>query len=476
MNAEWLGRLFVCLWVVLPLSAHAWELDSPWPDPLQTNPKELDTGVTLPGDNQPGNCPAFKDFSNPLTLAEAVDLALCNNTQVRAAWSDIKAQAAAAGVARAAYLPVVSGSISRRNDSTRYPGSRIPTQKISSTPLNGVLSWRLFDFGGRGANHDAAMHSLAAALATHNAVLQKTLATVVQSYFDAQVAQSAWQAKTLSEEIAGNTLAAAKRREAKGAGTSGDTLQATTALARAALEKNRAQGNYRRAISILLYGIGLSSQTQVMLADDLHEPLGQAAQDLEQWLKEAQKQHPAIVAAREQLEAARYKAAATRSEGLPALDFTAGYYENGRLDQTATETRSRETVVGVTLNIPLFDGFAHTYKVRASEAQVERQAATLQDTEQQVLMEMVKAHADAVSALGNLDASARLLAAAQEALQAAQRRYTNGAADILEILNTQSAFFDAQQERIRSLAEWRSAKLRMLASAGTMNRADLNPR
>ena len=85
-------------------------------------------------------------------------------------------------------------------------------------------------------------------------------------------------------------------------------------------------------------------------------------------------------------------------------------------------------------------------------------------------MEVVKAYADAAASLQNLQASKNLLIAAQESLNTSQRKYDKGAADILEILNTQSALSDAKQERIRSLAEWCSARLHLLANAGVMGR------
>ena len=83
-------------------------------------------------------------------------------------------------------------------------------------------------------------------------------------------------------------------------------------------------------------------------------------------------------------------------------------------------------------------------------------------------MEVVKAHADAGSSFRNLQASKRLLDIAAEALAGSQRRYGKGAADILELLNTQAALADARQERIRSLAEWNSARLRLLACVGVL--------
>lgn len=481
MNGKFLPAMAALLILVLPpnLPAAAFdaptELATPFQDPLMAEPEQLERGAVLPGDGAPVSCPVAKDFSAPLRLSEAVDLALCNNAQVKMAWAAIKVQAAASGVARAAYFPTLSGSLSYREDKTSYPGSGIKSRTIDNSPINAALTWRLLDFGGRGANLDAANQALVAAMANHDAMLQKTLATVIQAYFDAQVAKAAWQAKEHNEEIARNTLATAKRREDKGEGSTGDTLQATTALARASLENNRARGGYLKALSVLTYEIGVPMHTTIILADDLEEPGRHAADGLEAWLREAQQRHPAIVAARAQLESARHRLTATRSEGLPFVNFSANYYEDGRLEQTPTAARTREYLYGVTMTFPLFDGFSNTYKVRGVEAQVEQKGAELRGTEHQILMEMVKAHADASAALHNLEASAKLLKAAEEALQTVKRKYEKGAADILAILSTQAALAEARQERLRGLAEWRSARLRVLASAGMMGRSALLP-
>lgn len=127
----------------------------------------------------------------------------------------------------------------------------------------------------------------------------------------------------------------------------------------------------------------------------------------------------------------------------------------------------------MTLNVPLFEGFARTYKVRGAQAQSEQSEAQLRDTELQVLMEVVKAHADTLSSIENLQTSYLLLEAANASRQSSQKRYDNGVADVLELLSTQNALADAQQERVRCLAEWRSANLRLLASTGMMYRAHL---
>jgi hypothetical protein len=58
-------------------------------------------------------------------------------------------------------------------------------------------------------------------------------------------------------------------------------------------------------------------------------------------------------------------------------------------------------------------------------------------------------------------------------IESSQKRYDKGAADILELLSTQSALADAQQERVRCLSDWRSARLRLMSSAGVLGQYGL---
>jgi outer membrane protein len=452
-------------------------LTTPFVDPLHTRPGVLDSGVTLPGDTAPWQCRTDKDFSTPLALSEAIDLALCNNPQVKTAWAAIKVQAAAVGSADAAYLPTLSATDSRLRTGTVYPDSGISSSSVTGNTVYASLSWRLFDFGTRAANRQSANSLLVAALADHEASLQKTLAQTIQAYFDVQSARAAWQAKEQGEVIANDTLESAKRREANGVVARSDTLQAATALAKAVLDKNRALGSYRKNMSILIYAMGLPAESKVVLAeesekDDLESrignPIAQQTEDLDAWLRDAQKSHPAILSARAQWQAAQSNIASARADGLPTIDFSGNNYQNGYPGQGLQAINSHINTIGISVTFPIFDGFSHTYKVRGAQAQAEQRKEQLADIEHNVLMEVVKAHADALSSLDNLQASQNLLEAAREALATSQRKYDKGATDILEILSTQGALADAMQERVQCLAEWRSARLRLMANTGLL--------
>jgi outer membrane protein len=194
---------------------------------------------------------------------------------------------------------------------------------------------------------------------------------------------------------------------------------------------------------------------------------------LSAWLEEARRSHPAILAARADLEAARAQLLAAGSGALPTVDFQANYYANGFPQQGLATNRQHSTTVGIAINIPLFDGFLSRYRQREAQATVSLKETALVDTERLTLTDIVKAYTDASAAFGNLRAAQDLFDAASASEISSQRRYDSGAADIVELLNTQTTLADARQEQVRSQAEWRSARLRLLATSSLLTTESL---
>ncbi|QBP76186.1 TolC family protein [Herbaspirillum huttiense] len=404
-------------------------------DPLLARPPELDKGKILPGDDRPTGC-ATSPFTpgKVLTLVDAVDLALCHQPQVQASWAAIKLQSSQLGEARAAYLPTLGAGVGQyRESATSDQGS----SKRSIGTLYATLTWRLLDFGGRSANQRAADVLLQAASASQDATLQKAMGNAVGLYYDAHSARAAQQSRERSLALA------------------------------------RAIGQYKRSVVMLAVGLGLLDEAGdvpvITLSSETEEdPLG-LEQNLPGWLQSARQYHPAILAARGQVEAAREKVRVAVADGLPTLDMTASRYINGRPNQPGSRG-DRDTVVGLNLTIPIFDGFANGYKVDGAQAQLEMREAELREVQAQVLGDIATTYAEATTALRSMASARGLLEAAQRSVESVRRKYDTGAADIVEMLNAQTALADAELERIRALGEWRSARLRLLANAGEMGR------
>jgi outer membrane protein len=465
--------------LAVAMCCNAWAIEFPYmlQDPLLTRPDVLNLGATLPGDGASLVCASQnlenKNFKDSLALEIAVDMALCHNPQVKAAWAAIKVQAGALGEARSAYVPTLNATVSKLRNDTRYTDGTFPDTSNSGKTKYANLTWRLFDFGTRSANLESANQLLAGALASHDAALQKVLTSVVGAYFDAMTAQATLKARAQAVDFATGTWQTTQRREARGVAAVSDTLQAAAAVAKAQLALSRAQGDAQKTRSVLMYAMGLPTNTSFILPDEHVSTQEVRVQDLAQWINDAQQKHPAIAAARAQLAASKAKIQSVQAEGLPTLDYTQNHYQNGYPNQGLSSTNSKVNTVGFTLNVPLFEGFARTYKVRGAQAQSEQSEAQLQDTELQILMEVVKAHADAQSSFENLQASQQLLSASEAAVLSSKKRYDKGAADILELLSTQSALADAQQERVRCLSDWRSSRLRLMSSAGLLGKDGL---
>ena len=421
-----------------------------------------------------------------LTLPQAVQLALCHNPQMRTTWSQITQHAAALGQARSAWLPQISAGISRQRSQQRFTGT--PQANSSRTTYansqNMGLRWRLWDFGARHARSEAARLQLQAALASQHATVHQALVEVLQRYTQAQIAQSRLQAQQALLPLAQRSLQAAQNRQKQGAGSASDTLQVLGSLARTNLELSRSQGDYHKALAQLIHTLGLPAQTPIRLQEPTPLAAGNSRQQkqnqalvhqaLDEWLQTAQENHPAIAAAKAQWQAAQANLKAVQADGLPTLDVSYHYYRNGRPDQTLSNIHSREKLAGITLSIPVFDGFGSTYKVRNAQALAEQKAVEYQNTQQQILQELVEIHADAQAAWRNLNAAHGLLLISQESLQSTQNLYQSGAADILQLNQALANLQHAQQEHSQAQAEWLRARLRVWVIKAQLNSSKIN--
>ncbi|TXD89036.1 TolC family protein, partial [Mitsuaria sp. TWR114] len=133
-------------------------------------------------------------------------------------------------------------------------------------------------------------------------------------------------------------------------------------------------------------------------------------------------------------------------------------------------SRSSTFTVGATITIPLFDGDSRRNKIQEAQAQAEKSELQVTDTENRVLLELVKTHAELAASLDNIDAANQLLQAAQSAMDSATNRYERGVSDILELISAQGTLVDALDARAQCEYQWNAARLKLMSDLGEMNR------
>ena len=309
-----------------------------------------------------------------LNLSDVVNLALCNNPQTREVWASARVQAAQVGVSQAGYLPGASLSASGNRTS---PGT-------GQRSIGLTLSYLLYDFGTRAANLENARQLLAVASATQDSTVQAVFLLAVQSFYQMQAAQAALDAARESERAAKESFTATEVRYTIGSGTPADKLQAQTAYSQATLNRISADGSMKNMQGTLANMLGLDANRNVTLAAANAAIIpADFDRDVNALIEEAKLRRPDLQAAAAQVKAAEAGVDAARASGKPSISLTASTNQT-----SAAGTTSHGSSVGVNLSVPLFSGFAPTYRIRAAEAQVEAQNAQLERLRLQVALDV----------------------------------------------------------------------------------------
>jgi len=418
-------------------------------------------------------------LSAPLTLADAVSRALCANPKTRSAWVSIKLYAAEVSTARQSYLPDLDAAASedRSDIHTRLNDEPfLDTRSRATYPEGSVsLSWVLYDFGERGNQLEASRELLAAAQANLDLNLQQIFLQAAADFYGAQAAQASVDAARQIEDLTQSSLSAAHERMQRGVAPISDELQAQTAHAQAVLIRVKAQAQLRYQRGALALDMGLQPDSTLTLppADQSIVVHSDFTESLRQLIEAAKRTHPRVAVAESELAAARADERAARAHGYPTISIVG---ELNRSNEPLTPSLGSPSVpgsvtdkqIGIELKVPISDPLWKRGLIAQAHAQVQIQQEALYAAEQQVAADVWNAYTVLQADTDNLANSEVLLSSAHDSLEAAQHRYEGGAGSILELLTAQTAFANAQQQRIQTLSDWRIGRLALASSLGRL--------
>jgi outer membrane protein len=95
-------------------------------------------------------------------------------------------------------------------------------------------------------------------------------------------------------------------------------------------------------------------------------------------------------------------------------------------------------MVGVNLNIPLFNGWQSQYAVKQAKINLAQQELSQYNTELTLKQTVYKAHNDALNSIQKYNAAKRAEDAAKRALDFARKRYELGLTSTVDLLVTQN--------------------------------------
>lgn len=404
--------------------------------------------------------PVAPDPGAVYDLPALIDLAQRANPATRRAWAQARAAAARLGLAESAWLPVLAvraaGGTSRIEDRTLT--GPVYTSGPSGTSLL-TLEWTLIDFGRRAADTDRAADELLASNLQFNRTHQDVTFAVQRTFYAYDASRARVEAAEATLAAAAAVDQAAEARLAQGLATQTERLLARQELARAQYELQASHRGVADAGSALADTLGISPAALPRTVTLSQLPLpSRLTESVEQAMDRALASRPDLAARLATLRAREAEVRRARAEFLPRLGLAgSGGGTAGRFRPEGSDTRFGYTEPLYTgfleFSWTLFDGFARENAVRAAEARRGEAEAELSALQLETLRQVWKTYADVQVALLQQDYAEALLDASQDAYDAAFVSYTNGLADILDVLAAERDLTRARMTRIDSRAE-----------------------
>jgi outer membrane protein TolC len=425
-------------------------------------------------------------FLQPLSLADALNLALQHSPNILRGQKDVEANQGVVIQTRAIAIPriAVTGSYSavQRSDvdilstggsgigptNAGFGNISFGNDKNWSTQLKLVQS--LYEGGRILSALRVARFTKEQSLLNYQTAVADTVLNTEVAYDDVLLDGEQIKVQEASLELLSRELADTTKRFDAGTVPRFNVLRAEVELANARPRLIHARNNYRIAknnlVNLLGFNVPRETLEDIPVALSGNLEAQSYAIELPRAIALALEQRPELGALR--------KAVALRSEDLvsaksgykPSLQAYAGYdAHNSMLTQDLGVT-DHGWITGVQLSWDIFDGFRTQGRVKEASALHERATVDLDDAMRRIELEVRTAYSNFIDASETLKSQEKVVEQAEEALRLASIRNKAGTGTQLDVLSAQTALTDARTTQIQALHDYAVARARLERAVG----------
>jgi len=162
-----------------------------------------------------------------------------------------------------------------------------------------------------------------------------------------------------------------------------------------------------------------------------------------------------------------------RASNLPQINANAGYnYRSNNLGNMI-DSDHRNWSAGITLSVPLFDGFSSKAKVDAARARYEESRLQKEDVGDQIAVDIRQACLDLRQSQAIIDYTKDNIGEAKEALKIAEVSYDNGEGTNLDILDAQVSLSQVEQNLASGIYDYLMANAFLNKTMGKLSEGDM---
>jgi outer membrane protein len=425
-----------------------------------------------------------KPPASPLTLRQAIDIALKKNPERRAAFADTRAATADVDVARAALLPRLSFTEGAMlgNDPVYVFGSKLRQQRFTSgdfalnilnepepfgnfeTRFDGT--WTLFD--SLGSWHAIARAERAKDAAGHELerAEQEIVFQVIDAYYGELLAKKQLNVAEQSLKSSEAILERAKNRYETGLAVQSDYLSAQVHDAARRQELVRARDDLALAQAQLSAALGVPIDGEMDLAGSLAEKnLPQPSLDAME--EQALKKRPDLNRVRSAEAAQKEGVSMARSAFGPRVNAYGGW----ELDNPTFVAGGGGSnwIAGIEIQFDLFQGGAKRAALSHEKAMEEKAAALKDAAADAIRMDVRRAYYDLDASRQQIEIARTAVAEADESLRIQQDRYDAGLLTIADLLAAEDAARRTQTDYWEAVSRYQTGYANLELAAGILS-------
>jgi outer membrane protein TolC len=256
-------------------------------------------------------------------------------------------------------------------------------------------------------------------------------------------------------------LKVAESRYDLGSASLSDVLKAKVLRSNAKLDLITAENNFNLAKANLNYVMGIDVTEEIEVSDDFPERSFEISYD--QALNEALDFNPSFRESAFNLSKARAERWMARSNFIPSLSIrlTHSTSVEDRSNLLNFEKNDASYFFGVTLSYNIFNNLSDMHNLVAAGKGVNTAEEYLKDTKNSVGLEVQQAFLDVQQSREKMNLNDESVAAAQEDLNIVREKYNLGAATIIEVLDAEVLFKEAQISQVEAMFDYNLAISRL---------------
>lgn len=405
-----------------------------------------------------------------LTIQDAVQIGLENHPRIKSANERVGSQEAILGQQMSAYYPTINFN-NRYATSQRAGGSGDSASDAFSSLAN--FNMTLYNFGKREGNVQAARETLNAVRQDYTTTTQDIILSIKQAYYLYLGSQEL--VKVRQETVRSRELLVRQARGFYEVGTRAriDVARAEANLFSAQADLIGAENSVKIAWVTLRNAMGSPRLPEQPVAAD--SPEVEMSMNLAAARNIAFDNRSELKSFEAQRKASDQLVATARRGHLPDLLFDAVYGRRNPTDLANNFPLQPTWTVGLSFNIPIFDGFRTTHRVEETLHNYYNIRAQEEDRRQLIALEVEQSYLRVVEFQERIKATDSAARAAKENLDLAQGRYQVGVGSIIEVTDAETLYTDAQTTYIRTVYEYKIADAQLARAMGDVRIGVLKP-